>query len=200
MPDADQEHHRRVLHKPVLTTGEVARLCHVAPRTVSKWFDSGQLPGYRIPGSGDRRIPLAQLITFMRDHRMPMDGIDGGTCRVLLIDHHAACGLAEALNETGHYDVQIASTAFEAGAIAERFRPQVIVLHVTVGDGQAAEVCRAIKHNKAFAGAHVIATGTGLNATRYEWLLDEGFDACLEKPYSPSELIGAIEVATDLSR
>ena len=36
--------------KDVLTTGEVAKICNVAARTVSKWFDSGQIEGYRIPG------------------------------------------------------------------------------------------------------------------------------------------------------
>ena len=29
--------------KDVLTTGEVAKICNVAARTVSKWFDSGQI-------------------------------------------------------------------------------------------------------------------------------------------------------------
>lgn len=37
----------------VYTTGEVARICQVAPRTVSKWFDTGRLKGYRIAGSPD---------------------------------------------------------------------------------------------------------------------------------------------------
>ena len=40
--------------KKVFTTGQVAKICKVAPRTVSKWFDSGRLKGYRIPGSQDR--------------------------------------------------------------------------------------------------------------------------------------------------
>src|SRR5262249_14744586 len=35
--------------KKVFTTGQVAKICKVAPRTVSKWFDSGRLRGYRIP-------------------------------------------------------------------------------------------------------------------------------------------------------
>ena len=35
--------------RTIFTTGQVAKICHVAPRTVSKWFDSGQLRGYRIP-------------------------------------------------------------------------------------------------------------------------------------------------------
>ncbi|MFW6132978.1 MAG: helix-turn-helix domain-containing protein [Planctomycetota bacterium] len=187
-------------HKPVLTTGEVARLCHVAPRTVSKWFDSGKLAGYRIPGSGDRRIPLAGLIAFMRAHDMPMDGLDAGTCRVLLVDHHPPRGLTDALDETGHYAVRVASTAFEAGMIAQQFRPHLIVLDCGVGVEEVAEVCRVARGNDLLGGVRVVATRSGISAPRYEWLLDQGFDACLEKPYSPSELIGAVEDATDLSR
>ena len=52
----------------VFTTGQVAKICKVAPRTVSKWFDSGRLKGYRIPGSQDRRIPREYLIRFLKEH------------------------------------------------------------------------------------------------------------------------------------
>ena len=34
--------------KKVFTTGQVAKICKVAPRTVSKWFDSGRLRGTSI--------------------------------------------------------------------------------------------------------------------------------------------------------
>ena len=54
----------------VYTTGQVAKICKVAPRTVSKWFDSGRLKGYRIPGSQDRRIPREYLIKFLKEHGM----------------------------------------------------------------------------------------------------------------------------------
>ena len=64
--------------KDVLTTGEVAKICNVASRTVSKWFDSGQLRGYRIPGSKDRRIPVSNLVKFMKSHGIPMDGLMTG--------------------------------------------------------------------------------------------------------------------------
>ena len=72
--------------KDILTTGEVAKICNVAPRTVSKWFDSGQLRGYRIPGSKDRRIPLNALIRFMKQHNIPLDGLQSGRTRVLIVD------------------------------------------------------------------------------------------------------------------
>src|SRR4051794_27460457 len=58
--------------KKVFTTGQVAKICKVAPRTVSKWFDSGRLRGYRIPGSQDRRIPREALIKFLKEYGMPL--------------------------------------------------------------------------------------------------------------------------------
>lgn len=56
----------------IFTTGQVAKICKVAPRTVSKWFDSGRLRGYHIPGSTYRRIPRENLIKFMAEHKLPM--------------------------------------------------------------------------------------------------------------------------------
>jgi len=56
--------------RKVFRTGQVAALCEVAPRTVSKWFDSGRLRGYRIPGSQDRRIPEEYLEQFLAENGM----------------------------------------------------------------------------------------------------------------------------------
>lgn len=61
--------------RTVFTTDEVAKICKVAPRTVSKWFDAGKLRGYRIPGSQDRRIPREHLINFMKQHGLPLEGL-----------------------------------------------------------------------------------------------------------------------------
>jgi len=56
----------------VLSSGEVAKVCHVAPRTAQKWIDAGLLKGYRIPGSRDRRVPVEEMIRFMKHHGMPV--------------------------------------------------------------------------------------------------------------------------------
>src|SRR5512137_1885636 len=103
--------------KDVLTTGQVASICNVAPRTVSKWFDSGQLRGYRIPGSKDRRIPLAQLVRFMRDHGIPFNGLETGRPRVVVVDTDEPFArlVAEALSREGRFEVRTAASAFEAG-------------------------------------------------------------------------------------
>ena len=70
----------------VFTTGQVAKICKVAPRTVSKWFDSGRLKGYRIPGSQDRRIPREYLIKFLKEHGMPLGDLeDEAIAKVLVV-------------------------------------------------------------------------------------------------------------------
>lgn len=62
----------RVPKRSVYTTGMISKLCNVAPRTVSKWIDSGRLKGYRIPGSNDRRVPVDVLVEFFKAHGMPL--------------------------------------------------------------------------------------------------------------------------------
>lgn len=56
----------------VYTTGQIAKMCKVAPRTVTKWCDSGRLKCYRIPLSEDRRIQEEHLIEFLKAHNMPI--------------------------------------------------------------------------------------------------------------------------------
>lgn len=60
----------------IFTTGQVARICSVAPRTVSKWIDGGYLKGYRLPGSNGRRVQYEALLQFLKKHDMPLDGLE----------------------------------------------------------------------------------------------------------------------------
>ena len=185
--------------RSVLTTGQVAEICHVAARTVSKWFDAGRLGGYRIPGSRDRRIPVEQLLAFMQAHGMPADALDGGACRVLIVD--SAPTARRTIQELAHsdrYDVRLAATEFEAGVTAEQFSPHVIVL--TTGDdpGQAAQTVRNVRATPALQSATLIAVAPDLTDPARRALARAGFDACLAAPYSPAELVRAVERATDL--
>jgi excisionase family DNA binding protein len=50
------------------TVGEVADLLAVAPRTVCKWVDSGEIEGYRVPGSADRRVSAGAFGAFLDSH------------------------------------------------------------------------------------------------------------------------------------
>lgn len=54
-----------------LTPGEVAKMLHVSNGTVNKWFDRGQLAGFRVPNSRHRRILRDSLIEFVKHHGLP---------------------------------------------------------------------------------------------------------------------------------
>lgn len=60
----------------VLTTGQIAKYCNVAPQTISKMIDSGQLRGFRLPGSMDRRVHFNDFVKFCGKLGYPIPGVD----------------------------------------------------------------------------------------------------------------------------
>jgi excisionase family DNA binding protein len=191
------------IEKDVLTTGEVAKICNVAPRTVSKWFDSGSLRGYRIPGSKDRRIPVAELIKFMRAHGIPMDGITSGRTRVLLVDDEAeiTATLQGVLTEQTNYEVKVAASAFEAGMECERFKPHVVLLDIHLGDGTSGDarmVAKVVRENDNLQMTRIVAMSGKLTDGQAQGLKAMGFDSFLKKPFQVRQVVEAIEAATNL--
>ena len=186
--------------KDVLTTGEVAKICNVAPRTVSKWFDSGTLTGYRIPGSKDRRIPLAQLIKFMKHHGMPLNGLMTGATRVMIVDDEADIVevLEKILEDEAKYEVEVAKSGFMAGIMAEKSRPHVILLDMHLKDIDGREVAKAVKANPDLQLTKVIAMSGKMGETELKGLVGSGFDGYLKKPFNVRQVIQAIEDATSV--
>ena len=184
--------------KDILTTGEVAKICNVAPRTVSKWFDSGQLKGYRIPGSKDRRIPLSALIRFMKQHNIPLDGLQSGQTRVLLVDDETEIVdvLEKVLAEQANYEVHTAHSGFSAGVECEKFRPHVMLLDMHLGDIKGEDVLKLIRSNDDLQLTKVIAMSGKLTDGQAQHLLNNGFDGYLKKPFHVRQVIEAVEDAT----
>lgn len=186
------------MHKDVLTTGEVARICRVAPRTVSKWFDSGQLKGYRIPGSKDRRIPLNELVRFMKANNMPTEALPVGKIRVLLVsgDDHLDPKLPDVLAAQGGYEVHTAQGNFEAGCAVQRFTPHVVLINLLAPGIDARDICRSIRTNEELETIKVIALANQLGSQEALALMQKGFDSYVPNPSDPSEIIKKIEETT----
>lgn len=183
--------------KDVLTTGEVAKICNVASRTVSKWFDSGQLEGYRIPGSKDRRIPVANLMTFMKQHNIPMDGFMSGRPRILVVDCDEEVGgtLKRVLAEEADYDVHISTNLFEAGVECERFRPHVVLLDVDLAGELTEDICESIRCCDELQGMRMVAVTARLTEGQVAQLGAHGFDCVLRKPFTVRQVIETLEKA-----
>lgn len=189
------------IEKEVLTTGEVAKICNVAPRTVSKWFDSGTLGGYRIPGSKDRRIPVSELRKFMRDHNIPMDSLESGRTRVLVVDDEkdVVDVLKRVLTEQTSYEVRTATNGFEAGAEAERFKPHVMLIDVHLGDQDPKDLFRIVRSSDNLQVTRVIAMSGRLTDGQAHALRTQGYQGFLRKPFQVRQVVEAIEQATNIA-
>lgn len=184
--------------KNVLTTGDVAKICNVAPRTVSKWFDNGQLKGYRIPGSKDRRIPVNELIRFMRAHNMPVSALPVGKIRVLVVSGNTdeASVLADTLRTRGDYEVEVAGSNFETGIITQKFTPHVLLVNLLAEGVDATGICETIRANDELQTMKILALANELSESESAALLQKGFDGYISHAGDVTEVIKKIEEAT----
>ncbi len=183
--------------KDVLTTGEVAKICNVAARTVSKWFDAGQIEGYRIPGSKDRRIPVQSLMKFMQEHGIPFDGLMSGHTRVLIVDQDQDVldTLERVFSEQTEYVVQSCSNPFTAGIECERFRPHVMLFDLAMCGDDYASFTNNLRSGEDLQSTKIIAMSGRLTDGQVTRLTCSGFDGVLRKPFTVRQVVDAIEQA-----
>lgn len=186
--------------KNVLTTGDVARICNVAPRTVSKWFDNGQLRGYRIPGSKDRRIPLNELIRFMKVHNMPTDDLVDGKVRVLIVDSNKASkeALVNLLESTGEYEAMAVTNNFQTGSAVQKINPHVVIINLLAEDIHARAICESIRSDEDLRDIKIVALTNHLSESEAAALLHQGFDAHVSDMTDERELIRKVEELTSV--
>lgn len=184
--------------KSVLTTGDVSRICKVAPRTVSKWFDNGHLKGYRIPGSKDRRIPLSELVRFMKANNMPTDHFTSGNLRVLIADSDSdsASRLARQLCQKSDYEVEVTHSTFQTGIAAQKFVPHVLLVNLLNDGIDVNDICQHIRADEELRTIRVIAITNTLSETESAALLQKGFDSHICDPSDINSIIEQIEHAT----
>ncbi len=116
--------------KQVFTTGEAAKVCNVSQQTIIRCFDSGRLQGFKVPGSRFRRIPRAELVRFMHTNNIPLERLEEGPVRVLVVG--VAAGAVDSVITTHAVDREVeirhAEDAWEAGFMAHEFRPSLILV------------------------------------------------------------------------
>lgn len=176
--------------RKVFTTGQVAKICKVAPRTVSKWFDSGRLVGYRIPGSQDRRIPREHLIRFLKEHQMPLGELEEEAyIKVLIVgtDRMLIDTLKELLPEKDDFKVQVAHSGFEAGIQAESLHPDAIILDLAMGRSEGIQIAANLRRNTTYDDCILVALAAE-DEEDPDSLLQHGFKEVFKKPFDPALL------------
>ena len=180
--------------KELYTTGEAADICNVSQQTVIRCFDSGRLQGFRIPGSRFRRIPRDSLVKFMKDNGIPLNTMESGKKKILVVDDDAEIVdlMVDVLVRDGRFDVKTASSGYDGGIMTQQFRPDLIVLDYMLPDVNGNIVCQTIRRNPDFASTKIIIVSGLVNESEIQDLLESGAETFIKKPFSISELVDKI--------
>ena len=188
--------------RKVFTTGQVAKICQVAPRTVSKWFDSGRLKGYRIPGSQDRRIPREALIRFLKENGMPMGNLEEESWHKILIigaEKLFLDRLKELLPEDDDFKYEVANSGFQAGQAAHSFHPDTIIVDLSMGRSEALQIAQNLRRIPNYEQTLIIALASEDEAAP-ETLTGYGFSEAFKKPFDVALLAERIRTLVEEKR
>jgi excisionase family DNA binding protein len=180
--------------KQVFTTGEAAAICKVSQQTIIRCFDSGRLKGFRVPGSRFRRIPRDELVRFMRENDIPTDQLEGGKKRILVVDDDEQIVqlFVDVLSRDGRFEVKTAGSGYEAGALTESFKPDLMILDFMLPDINGNVVCRMVRSNPALSAMKIIIVSGVVKREEIEDLLAAGADEFIKKPFNIEHLMTRI--------
>ena len=186
--------------KDLFTTGEAAEICKVSQQTIIRCFDAGRLEGFRVPGSRFRRIPRQSLVKFMQENKIPLETIESGKRKVLIVDDDAEIVelIVEVLRRDGRFETETASSGYEAGIATQRFRPELILLDYMLPDVNGNVVCQIIRKNPEFENIRIIIVSGVVKQDEIAQLLKSGAQDFIRKPFDVAELTGKIAAALQM--
>jgi two-component system, OmpR family, response regulator len=182
------------MKKWVYTTGEAAEICKLSQQTIIRCFDNGQVEGFRVPGSRFRRIPRDKLIKFMKEHNLPMDALESGKIRVLVVDDDERIVemFVEFLRQDGRFEVRTAQDGFAAGVIIQDFKPDVVILDYMLPVINGDVVCRTIRENPELASIKILIISGAADLAAVDRLLKAGADDYIKKPFNIEKVLERI--------
>ena len=186
--------------KTVFTTGEAAKICKVSQQTIIRCFDSGQLKGFRVPGSRFRRIPRDQLFNFMRDNGIPTDSLESGKRKVLVVDDDRDLVelIIDVLERDGRFETRTVNNGFDAGMMVKEYRPDLIVLDVMLPDINGREVCQRVRNDSSLDEVKIICISGMVEEDKISELKAAGANDFLQKPFDTERLIERLCALLDI--
>ena len=176
-----------------LTTGDVAKHCHVTHVAVLKWIKSGKLKGYRTPG-GHYRIEVPDFKKFLIEYNMPLDSeiLAKSFKKILIVDDEAdvVSFITETLEVNDQsYLIQSTTDAYEACIKIGSFKPDLVILDIKMPNIDGFDVCTRIRNNPEVKHTKVLIITGYTDEESMGRIKECGVDDILEKPIAPEKLI-----------
>lgn len=175
----------------LLTSHEVGSLLQVNPSSVNKWVNDGLIPAFRTPGK-HRRIRLADLLSFLDTHKMPVPEelrAPKRRRRLLVVDDDPKqlTSMKRVLKRhADEVEVQVVDNGIDALVLVGSFKPHVVLLDVFMPGVDGIEVCRRLNANPLTSAIDVIVTSAQLTADVAKRAKAAGATRCLHKPIDVS--------------
>jgi len=179
-----------VIDKEIFSTGDLATACHVTKHTIIAAIEKGDLRACRTPG-GHNRIRREDALDFMRRHNfLPVQ-----SARKILVvdDEEFVRDILEQMFESNRYEVFYASNGYDAGKLAERERPDLILLDILLPDIDGRDVCRHIREEAFGKNCRILAVTALKSEEDVKQIFDAGIDGYIAKPFRIEELRERVE-------
>ncbi len=193
----------------VFTTGQIAQITNVAPRTVTKWIDGKKIKGHRLPGSTDRRVYQSDLITFMVENELSLDNLKTflqvrgcsmsglEQCAVFVgFDLHSQDRFRETIAD---HDMHFTRGVFDAAVLILKHVPPLIVVDVSNGMCEATTLAKSVRSHDGHERTTLIAVGGEDGLGTLELTL-AGYDAVLFRPLDFDLIASSIATGTVKSK
>ena len=183
--------------KEFYTTGEVAKICNIAPKTVVNYCEAGKLKNEQSPVTGYRRIPRDELLRFMEQYKIHISKLNQVELKKILIvedDKRIAELITQALAPFSE-QVEVSAVYDGYNALVEigMIRPDLVILDILLPRIYGFVVCKKLKENPATSSIKICAISVRSDKDTEQRILENGADVFLKKPFEIKQLIDAIE-------
>jgi len=170
-----------------ISVSQMAKVCKVSTETIRRWIDKGAIASSKTLG-GHRRILIDDFLKFLKQNDMPYDRrLLDQKRRILIIDDESGVidilkGYVAELEED--YEVDSASSGFEAGQRVAESSPDIIFLDIVMPGMDGFEVCQMLKNDIHTKDIRIIAMTGYATDENIQKIMECGAGACLKKPFS----------------
>lgn len=180
-----------------MTTGDVARTCHVTTNAVKKWIREKNLPAFKTPG-GHFRIRAEDFEEFVGRYRMPVTERTNrrSAPKVLVVDDDPDLLdlVVIALSDPAlGLSVQGASDGYEALIAIGRITPDLLLLDLKMPRVDGIEVCRKLRSSPSTRGIAILVITGFPSKQDVRNLRQLGVSDILSKPFAIPDLVERVQ-------
>ncbi|WP_371194763.1 helix-turn-helix domain-containing protein [Glaciecola sp. SC05] len=175
------------------SSGEIASICDVTPRTVIRWIGAGRLNAFKLPGRGNNRVNETDLFAFLTQNNMPIPAdlapVVEKACVIVTEDEYLSKHVKRIVRDA-NFVVSAFENGIEAGFEIALKKPLLVVLDADLECANPCHLRDHIKRSMDYAPEFIIFA-SDTQAARVA--MTDASMSVLAKPFSLNEFAQTLE-------